>query len=1425
MATSSDLPRADALLRPRPILLTGTLVSAGRRDPIRGIPVIARVRLFVAPDSDVEEDIDIAAGVTAVDGGFVLSVVPSLPDWVLTMIESEGGNAPIYADLDDELVRLDPVSADEPATYGVLLPTFDVDWRSVTSAVQARGLYRLNDLADAVCDPAVIPHVAVRLSALAELETAFLDPTGALSNVDTIPSWRTLTDDQLLIYAAQVSARAADEADVSNALSELNQRLSSFDNLAQVDWPIDLGKLRDGDVSGAVNAHAESFTLGGLSPRGVFGGPEPRVLYRNYLVDVWAGVAGQDWYWASQTPLTFAQAREQLTNRFHQDFTTTTVAGTSANELLIKIVKRILTEPEPTGYDKIPANLPHRGPGQSARDYLDALIAVTNVSAVELGLRYRLDLQQSDAAKTSPLQQNIDTLQGLFRDSFQSEPDPFHTAPDVRNDTVIPHWQRGRAPFFLEYEEWRTQNAVFYPENHLSMTRTLRPDELASQARSIPNTKPHYAWAQKVAALFDDLQKVIGWISSGEYQLALNLLNDTRRGAGLRIAERVTAGYQVAPPMKARKKLTITDKPSLLKFEQYLGFPSISGNPDPYPFPGDWTADRLTAAMVIYAGYFYWVWRSDILLATGHFTEAATSLEALVNAAVGTAAQDSAAGYFNYWGDGAAYLYTAGPLPYTYDRSDKVQKVNPLFTDTPYEPPVQESWMPTEGFPALLHRTDVKFLQLRLGNVLLEWADTLFRADDASSTARARELYKAVLWLHGENVPISPWWPQNHDGVILFPGGYHAVDRNPAVVSQITRARAGFDKIESGLNYFGLTDDMVPVQRYRTLKDQADRFAALAIAAERDFLTAMANLEQLSIEEMRNSNLLAKARAQQNIAQEQKEIAAYNVSVAKQQVADVQKQIDAKNAEIADHDGIFGQYSDFFSGLVKTFTGAPGFLTSGLGSAVKSEAGLGSAEGAGLLGLGAGASVLAGYGLFVYAGYSSMSGMASTYSSRDGELKRLKEIAMPLAVGNVAARQHEMSIATLQSMIADADIQLAQRLMAFNTQRLLNAEFWSSVAQVLRRVLRRYLDLGAWSAWLAERALAFEQDRPLRVVRMDYLVRSLQNVTGGELLQGDLAELEAARISGERALTPFAYSLSLLEEFPLAFAALKTRGSCTFSTTEAALRTFFPGTFGHRVRTVDVDVRLLAAGGRVRGTLTNHGVSLATIDESLHTRPLLRFPDAVAVSETHAAGPADPRLQDVLGPFEGSGLDTTWTLQLDRGASAGWWDAIADIVIEISGLARYSDAVRTAAQAPAQTHRFVMLAAGAFAAGALKALKAAGSGTVEFDLRTFPFAVGEKNRKVANVAVLLPGTKGAAVKAQLRVASASVNFTVTDGVAMSNGTPLRLPGSTMPDRPLNTAIGASVEQRWAIKIESSPGADLSGLIDVVLGVDYVADPV
>ncbi len=1126
--------------------------------------------------------------------------------------------------------------------------------------------------------------------------------------------------------------------------------------------------------------------------------PREAIGYRDYLRGLWEELQKK------YSAVTADQALQRLSNRFHQDFTTQDVTAAPANEILIPILKRILADAKPTGFGMPSASIPARLPGQDARDYLNTLIHASGVTAIEFSLRFRLDLTRPDGATSSPVEENIATLRGIFRDSFQSVPDPFQTPPGYGNAPVIqPDRLNYRAPFFLEYDEWVDQSSgTFYPENFFSMVRSLHADDLEQLAQKVLATKPPtdkwYGWYQKVAAFFNDVQKAIGYLSTGEYALALPLLEDTKRGADELIYQRVMANppdeYSVVSHMDDRQALTVTDKPSLLKFE-------------------DLFASDFTGAMALYAGYFYYVWRSDALLSLNRFPEAAYDLLWLINGGLGAASQDDHPGYgYN------DVLYTDGSLPYTWTWAGYPGGY------------LGEKWITSPGFPAHLHTIDKRFVQLRLGNVLLEWADALYRTDEASLNARARELYKAVLWLHGDDPGVSPAWD--------VPPTPKTPSGNIAVVGQIAAARAGFIKSNAGLNYFGLTNDTVPVQRYRTLKDLADQYAGLAVAAEHDFLVAMENLEQLSIDDLRTSNMLAKAQAQRTIADEQGQIAAYNVAVAKLQVSNVQSQIAAKAAEIADHDSFFGQWSDFISGASKTATSVfkdlkstpAGDVAGQITSGVKAELGYSSASSAGLLGLGTAASVLAGYGLFVYVGYTTLSSMASAAEARQAQLEQLQNVTLPLAEANVTAREREVTITRLQANIAAADIQLAQDLLSFNEQRLLNSEFWAAVAGILQRVLRRYIDLATWAAWLAERALAFEQNRQVRIIRMDYLVPTLRNVTGAELLQSDLAELDATRTAGERVLVPFTYSMSLVEDFPLAFGALKAHGACTFSTREAALRTSFPGTYGHRIRDARVAVRTARAGARVRGTLTNQGVSLATVDDTLNARALLRLPDAIALSETSSGASPDPQMVDLLAPFEGSGLDTTWTLQLDPAASGGAWDSIVDIIIDIEGRASYSDSLRQVRSIAAATaepaDRFVMMSARTFAKDALDALRDNGAGDVTLDLRDFPFPIGELSRTVSNVAVLLPGAKGKPVTAKLHLDTSpprDTNFAITDGIALSNGQPLRLRGSTTPASPLNAVIGAPVAQPWSIQISASPGADLTGVVDLILGIDYTAN--
>ena len=186
-----------------------------------------------------------------------------------------------------------------------------------------------------------------------------------------------------------------------------------------------------------------------------------------------------------------------------------------------------------------------------------------------------------------------------------------------------------------------------------------------------------------------------------------------------------------------------------------------------------------------------------------------------------------------------------------------------------------------------------------------------------------------------------------------------------------------------------------------------------------------------------------------------------------------------------------------------------------------------------------------------------------------------------------------MKIASYQQQIAQADIDLARDLIQFEDNRFLNLNFWSNLAQIVKRILRRYLELGTRVAWLSERALAYEQDRAINIIRLDYFPEKLQGVTGADSLQADLAELEATRIEGIRRSVPVKHTFSLARDFPLQFGQLKLTGRCIFKTEELPFALAYPGTTGYRVRAVSLLISQAGPTNPLRGLLINQGVSIS----------------------------------------------------------------------------------------------------------------------------------------------------------------------------------------------------------------------------------------
>jgi hypothetical protein len=420
----------------------------------------------------------------------------------------------------------------------------------------------------------------------------------------------------------------------------------------------------------------------------------------------------------------------------------------------------------------------------------------------------------------------------------------------------------------------------------------------------------------------------------------------------------------------------------------------------------------------------------------------------------------------------------------------------------------------------------------------------------------------------------------------------------------------------------------------------------------------------------------------------------------------------------------------------------------------------------------------------------------------------------------------------LQQQIALADAQLANDLIRFQATRTLTTEFWASIAQVMKRLLRRYLELGARYAWLAERALAYEQDRAVNIVRFDYFPSKTYNVTGPELLQLDLAELEASRLASLRQTVPVKLVYSLAGEFPFAFAKFKKTGRCEFWPSEARLQAGYPGIYGYRVRAVTLSLQSVGPRGGARGLLTNRGVSVITRrDGSSHLS--VRTPDALPFSDfkIREDGPLFGMIGETLLNFEGSGLESWWQIEFPRAANRQGFDDITDVLVTFDLTSSYAPELYEThiKKAPTQVQNFVMFSAYALAPQALGALQTQpGPIDIPFNLAATPWNPGETNRKITNVMVSLASPERPQVNAKISAvqpAVVSANFTLHEGIAVSNAAPFDQGNPPPPPAPLNVLVHRPVDQTITLTIDTSahPNVKFSQVVDVVLGIEYQAD--
>lgn len=1327
-----------------------------------------------------------------------------------------------------------------------------------------------------------------RLNYLYGLETTLLDPNDALMQAGLSIRLSQLQNETTRTKLREQAA-AQDIVGLTDAFDTAVLRANlAGGHLKSADILIDVGAFAQGDFKGGVERffgpRSEALTqLRKQSPEFFQRFPwlqNTLTSYRDYLVEIWVKRATQQ---LQEQNLDANGAIEQLKNRFHQDFFTTDTTLQPACRLLNSILLKILSAPTGNGFGfAIAPDMIQPQRDQSDRTYLDYLISLTGLDRQELAKRYRLDLSLSDLDQLSYVQQNVSTLQRFFTDSFQSAFDPSVILPPLAGDgfpiindfTIYNSGKRGfHGPFFWQYEEWKERNEPFYAENYFdirrlfnyTITETSRtviwgrthalskfisldtnelrpfiPPATSSQATKGQELAIADQWGRNFAELQDwlnDAHKVFfaGFYSEAERKYieiakaVVELQKMVRRWwRGTSWAS--FQAFDLDDPRRnadRERSFEIKDPKALEAFETsfhssfFIDPQNIAWHFRNVPYDLDRLLTRILPACL-----------SEARLALGKYQEAVQGaflsyelphyggLTAAANLGVFAGATPVEPGAkitppaAVWWG-----IEYGGSLPYATDTAQDIQE--------------KVKRGETSFFPA--NAVEKAFFRLKIGNAVLEWADVLYRTNLPQNIARARELYKGVLFLHGENPGISPNWGALDQWLEVG-----KLQQNPALKAQIDRAWIGFEQINAGLNYYGFTPDYVPPIRYRVLREAAERFATSAKTAQTDYLNYQEKYEQSILDEMTARSLVEKASYAIQIADEQVQIAQFSVGEALKQVGAVKAQIEAKKKEIADSESFFSQVGDFVSGMKDAVSGLASSALSSSDSGGVSDEGINyaaiykvisskggtSAAAAGLTGS---MAFMAGYGAFVYAGYMSMQSLAEAASKRDGELRVLLEINLPAAEKMVGLKQREVTIANLQRSIAQADYNFGQKLLAFYDYRFLSKAFWQQMSNFANRLMRRYLDLGGRTAWFAERSLSFELDQEIRIISFDYFPRQLRGVTGADTLQLHLAELEARRISGLSQTVPVKQTFSLARDFPIAYGQLKKHGICRFSTSETLLRLAYPGVYGYRLRNVSLGLSYVDEAMPHKGILSNQGFSMVSRQDGMMYR-LLRYPDALPLSEFNLRD--DLLVYDLpdetLLPFEGSGMTTQWELRLSRFGQAQSLENLTDVLITFDMRARYSatlDAIQQT-QAPTTLKKSLLISGQKQNPGAIAKFKSGGG---ELSLTFHPaLAAGnstEKNRTITFLAVILSGVQQSPIAVTLTAATDGITSAINleNGVALSNADFLAGSNGGIA-LPLNALTGINGDQPFVLRIDSAsnPGVDFSKTYDVQLLVEYTA---
>ncbi|MEW5926789.1 MAG: neuraminidase-like domain-containing protein [Gemmatimonadota bacterium] len=545
-----------------------------------------------------------------------------------------------------------------------------------------------------------------------------------------------------------------------------------------------------------------------------------------------------------------------------------------------------------------------------------------------------------------------------------------------------------------------------------------------------------------------------------------------------------------------------------------------------------------------------------------------------------------------------------------------------------------------------------------------------------------------------------------------------AVPDNPVLASLRWRIDAGLEKLRTGRNYVGMrrsvpaypagADPLGLVQQSASGEPGDDavpsepppvyRFSYLVERA-RYFVSTAQQLEALLLASLEKSDAaqydLIKARqdlraAQANVALQGLRVreAGDNVTLAQLQKGRSQFQAAHFQAllqtpvswyEQAAIDELWHAHDlSYAAALVGGGSAVAGMIAGAVVGSVGGPAGTGVGGVVGGI-LGALTGGLGAISGALSAGASAHGSKSQIYAMRASYERRAEEwrFQQGLAVRDVAIGEQGIRLATDHLAIVQQEQGIAQlqgdfagEVVNFLSTKFTNKQLYDWMARVVRRYYRDHLNFATVTARMAQTALAFERREAVTYVAAYYAEREKKDLLVAERLLTDINRLDQHRLTTERRRKELVKTISLASYAPVEFQRLRSEGWMTFTTLMDWFDRDFPGHYMRLVKSVGVTVvGLIPPGEGIRATLSNPGISRVMVGPPFdQPTEIQRQPESVSVTApNHGTGLFELRFDDpVLLPFEGSGVETTWTLEMPRAANRFDYGTLADVLLTVS---------------------------------------------------------------------------------------------------------------------------------------------------------------